>query len=198
MTLPILNPQMSPSLRYLPVFVVGMWLAFERDAIGAWAARRFAGARRMVWSLGALVVLPVLLSAAWIIRPSDLAHSQRFLRLASLVNWTALVAGAAALLVVSVHQPRWRALLERRVPQWIGLRSYGLYLVHEPVLVALAFLTATSGGHTLLFMVAAVALALVATAVFWRAVERPSLALARRAGRWGRAFDREPTPAPRD
>ena len=101
---------------------------------------------------------------------------------------TYLVVGSAALLVVSVHQPRWRALLERSPLQWLGMRSYGLYLVHEPLLVALAFLTATTSLRPL-FLAGSIGLALVVTALFWRVVEQPSIALSRRAGRWGRAID---------
>lgn len=63
--------------------------------------------------------------------------------------------------------------------EWIGTRSFSLYLVHEPLLVSLGFLlriTRLSWWFVLLGLGACLA----ATEVFYRAVEVPSM----RIGRW--------------
>jgi peptidoglycan/LPS O-acetylase OafA/YrhL len=66
-------------------------------------------------------------------------------------------------------------VLRSRPFRWLGMISFSLYLVHEPIVVALAFLTHGSKWGT----VAAFALSIVAGYLFWRSVERPTHALAR-------------------
>ena len=66
------------------------------------------------------------------------------------------------------------------VAGWLGRRSFSLYLVHEPIVVALGF--AMPSTNHLLVIVIAVALSLGAAQVFYVLVERPSHRLARRTG----------------
>ena len=47
--------------------------------------------------------------------------------------------GAVGLVAAAVGSGWWRRMLERRVPQFLGRISFSLYLVHVPVLLALAF-----------------------------------------------------------
>jgi len=65
----------------------------------------------------------------------------------------------------------------------IGKRSFTLYLVHEPIVVAAAF---ALGGRPSVIVLAAVSLPVIAivTEVFYRYVERPTHRLARSLGTW--------------
>jgi peptidoglycan/LPS O-acetylase OafA/YrhL len=90
------------------------------------------------------------------------------------------VIGASVILILLVRDgggafARW---LRSRPLQWLGRVSYSLYLVHVPVAVALAH-----AFHGTLPAAAiaplTVLLALPAAALFYRAVERPSLLLSR-------------------
>jgi peptidoglycan/LPS O-acetylase OafA/YrhL len=64
---------------------------------------------------------------------------------------------------------------------WLGKRSFSLYLVHEPIVVTVAYLL---GGRPSLWMELglAIPLSLLAAEVFGRFVEQPSLHLARNFG----------------
>ncbi len=64
--------------------------------------------------------------------------------------------------------------------QWLGLRSFSLYLVHLPLVSVTVLLL---GGTAPLWAVLLIAVpaALLTTAVFYRVVELPSHRLARRA-----------------
>jgi peptidoglycan/LPS O-acetylase OafA/YrhL len=68
-------------------------------------------------------------------------------------------------------------VLTRRPARWLGSRSYSLYLIHAPIVAALAFT-----GHRALILLA-IPLSLVFAEVFWRSVERPSTRFARVVGR---------------
>ncbi len=90
------------------------------------------------------------------------------------------VAAGACLAVVAalVCASLARALVSRPM-QWVGKRSYSLYLVHEPLVVALAFAVGGRPGG-LPFSVLALTASLLTAGVFFRAVEAPSHRLARR------------------
>ena len=68
-----------------------------------------------------------------------------------------------------------RRLLSLRGFQWLGLISFSLYLVHDPIIVAAAFLI-DSPRWT---VVIGVAVSVVAAVGFYLMVERPSHLLAR-------------------
>ena len=70
--------------------------------------------------------------------------------------------------------------------QWLGKVSYSLYLVHVPVALALAHALRDALPAPAIAALTVV-LALPAAAVFYKAVERPSLLLSR--------FRRTPDPA---
>lgn len=78
----------------------------------------------------------------------------------------------------------WRptiAVGNNSVVHWLGVRVIHLYLVHEPIVVSVAFfLHATNPFYVALI---AVPLSLLAAEVFFRMVERPSHRLAGLAGR---------------
>ncbi|MBA3748466.1 MAG: acyltransferase, partial [Solirubrobacterales bacterium] len=109
-------------LRYVPMFTLGTVLAFGREHV----VRALADNRLYAVTLAAS---PVLLTAAnWM--PEG--------------PWEGLDFGMAALgasgLVATAMVPgpfgRW---LQTRPLQAVGIRSYSLYLVHEPIIVTTAF-----------------------------------------------------------
>jgi peptidoglycan/LPS O-acetylase OafA/YrhL len=102
---------------------------------------------------------------------------------AATVSQTDLAAiGASALLILLARGEKGAFVHFLRLPmlQWLGRTSYSLYLVHVPVALALAH--ALHGSLPAAAIAAlTVVLALPAAAVFYVAVERPSLLLSRRA-----------------
>lgn len=73
------------------------------------------------------------------------------------------------------------SVLHSRPLQIVGLRSFSLYLVHAPLIVAVAF---ALGGRPTVILLTLISLPLIAatTAAFYRWVERPSQRWARWAG----------------
>lgn len=86
-------------------------------------------------------------------------------------------------------QSCFRAVLLAKPVQWLGRRSYSLYLIHWPLIIAaLAFLTFVkpeiSNQEALVGMLAvALPLILAATAALHRYIEAPTLRLGRRLSR---------------
>jgi peptidoglycan/LPS O-acetylase OafA/YrhL len=92
------------------------------------------------------------------------------------------VVGASVLLILLARGETGAFVRLLRSPalQWLGKVSFSLYLVHVPVALALAH--ALDGDLPAPAIAAlTVVLALPAAAVFYKAVERPSLLLSRRA-----------------
>lgn len=177
----------SAALRYLPVFGLGVVLAFHRDrlaAAGAW----LDGHRRpvLLWAAAAVVVA-TLLTARWLV--AGLSSSPVLLdALAS----AASIAGAVAVVLLALHWASCARTLERRSLQWAGSRSFSLYLVHEPVLVAAALVIGPAWG-TWPAATVGIALGLATATAFFRVVEAPSTVLATRAGRLARGRTDAPT-----
>ncbi len=149
---------------YMLTFVLGVALAFRRERVTALMSR--TGLR-----LPALLLSPFLLTAIWWMpdgRPQQLA--------------LVLVAvGAATLVALGMSPGPFTRLLETRPLQAVGRRSFSLYLLHEPIVVAVAF--ALGGEPTTILLVACSApFVAAATVVFYRYVERPSHGMSRRAG----------------
>ncbi len=94
----------------------------------------------------------------------------------------AAYAGSALLILLARQPGRVRDLLRRPALQWLGRRSFSLYLVHLPVLMAAIHLGWDRLGRSWIAL-AGIAAALVATMVFHQLVEAPSRRLARQAER---------------
>ncbi|MFJ8895711.1 acyltransferase family protein [Leifsonia sp. NPDC102414] len=157
-------------LQYLPVFGIGMIIATRRDTIADLAARIRSW---WPWIAGALLLL---------IAPSLVPTGPAYTPVAAALAAVSLV-GVAGVVVVALESPARRAL-ETRPVQWAGTRSFSIYLIHEPILVAAALLTGADAWVPWLFLaLAAVPLILVAAEGFYRAIERPSMLLSQRVGR---------------
>jgi peptidoglycan/LPS O-acetylase OafA/YrhL len=86
---------------------------------------------------------------------------------------------AAALVVVAFSWAPFSAFLVSKPTDWLGTRSYSLYLVHGTVLFALVNLLNLSRPNLLLLPLY-VTLALFATELFYLTIERPLVLLSRK------------------
>jgi len=168
------------ALMYLPMFVLGVLMAFHRTQVAAGGARlrRAVGRHDALVVLGAataLVVLPKL-NEAFGVLVDPVAPA------ITVVQVLAVVLAAVLLVAAAWTTPAVVAWLERPTCQWLGSRSYALYLVHEPIVVAVAFAVGGRPSPAVLLF-AALPAALVTAEVFYRTVERPSIALASACGR---------------
>jgi peptidoglycan/LPS O-acetylase OafA/YrhL len=161
------------SLRFMPAFLLGSLMAFQIDRLRVWGLRLQdpSLANRAV-KLGLLVACAIAMTSIWWIQPRSAAleHALR-----AVVTAGACVAVALPLLLGSV-----RSFLETPVMRWAGSRSFSLYLVHEPIVVASAFALGGTANVALLAAIA-VPVSLVAADGFFRVAERP-------IHRWSRAF----------
>jgi peptidoglycan/LPS O-acetylase OafA/YrhL len=164
------------SPRYMPAFLLGSLMAFEIDRLRALGARLAAPtvANRTVKALLVAVCI-VSMTAVWWVRPDSPAveHGLR-----AVVAAGACIAVGLPLLLGSL-----RSFLDTPVMQWAGSRSFSLYLVHEPIVVAAAF---ALGGTMSVALLAAVAMpvALLAAEGFFRVAERPVHRWSRALGLW--------------
>jgi peptidoglycan/LPS O-acetylase OafA/YrhL len=151
----------------LPPFVLGMVLAFERERIGRLALRlKGRSALRVLVKLALAATCVCALTADWMI-----PYAQ-----------AALIAlGACLAVICAMALGSLRTLLESAPLQWVGRRAFSLYLVHQPLVVALAFALGARLAPVP-FVVLAGAAALALCALFFRFIEAPFHVLARE---WG-------------
>ncbi len=158
-------------------FVPGVVLAVLEPDL----ARRLAGARERL-ALGLLMA--GLAALALYAAAGDLAA---FPPRPGIGTRLLLAAGAglvvAAPLVLQWSQERcWRAL-DNRPLHWLGERSYGIYLVHQAVLIEMIGWSLLGGHarlHLLVVLAACLAVTIPLAALLHRLVERPFLDLRKR------------------
>jgi peptidoglycan/LPS O-acetylase OafA/YrhL len=146
-------------LVYMPVFVLGMLAAAERDRLRALVARLGA---RGGWVLAVIALL--LLDVNWL--------SAGEVRLRPAVSL-----GAVVLVVLAASWPVASRALSTPPLRWLGRISFSLYLVHEPIVVSVALLW--SPTNSLFVLLVALPLSLAIGDLMYRFVERPSHQLAR-------------------
>lgn len=105
----------------------------------------------------------------------------------------ATIVGAVLAVFLAMHWPGARDLLDRRITQWLGRRSFSLYLIHGPVLVSLAFLLPAALAPIVVLGLGPW-LALVVAAVFYRLVEAPAHRASQAVGRRVAPAARRSTP----
>jgi peptidoglycan/LPS O-acetylase OafA/YrhL len=147
---------------YLAPFAVGVALALREDALATLRGRRFT-------VLLAPAAALLLTADLWL--PGATRGAGR--------GGALVVIGAGLAVVAPLVDPRCAALLRRPVMQWLGHRSFSLYLVHEPIVIALAF--ALGGPPFWVLLPVAGGASLAVAAGFHRLVERPAQRLARDA-----------------
>lgn len=161
---------------FYAMFLVGTVLAVHRERLSTAAARFSARPpARIIWPV-ALVVGLLLLTWRWITPAVDLG------------SWSGLAdvpasVGAVVVVFVCAH---WRGVdrvLTRRPVLWLGTVSFSLYLVHEPIVIALAYVFPPEARY--LGLLVGYIASFVAAWLFWLAVERPAHRLSRRVSAWG-------------
>lgn len=148
---------------YLPMFGVGVLMASRWDVLERWGRKVGPSG----WA-SLLVASMVLLCSQWL-----------FPQLPVTIPLAAI--GGALLLFAFIACKSAVKLGNNLLVHWLGIRSFSLYLVHEPIVVSVAFVLHATNP----FQVALIAmpLSLLVAEVFFRLVERPSHRLAGVAGR---------------
>lgn len=161
----------SGLLQYLPVFGIGMVLALNVVRVRALATGRPRKPGRVALAGVAGVVLLVSPSFPSPVGAGFWAPTTTFLSLV----------GATLVVVSSLCARPVVTFLNSAALRWAGSRSFSIYLVHEPVIVAAALLVRASTPWPWLgIAVLAAAAALMSAELFHRGVERPAHRLARR------------------
>ena len=130
---------------YLPVFTIGAVMGW------AWGHNPAPVPERpRPWATAQALVCLLLITLAW--WPGMESHMAQ--RLANAVT----LAAAAYLVYLVVRAGALRGLLRSRTVQYLGLMSFSLYLVHEPVVVSLRLLTHSISPWWVLILLSPVAL----------------------------------------
>ena len=165
----------SAVLQYLPVFLAGALLAGNAASLSVWAKRvRKSWITNLAW-MAALLGGCTLLILHWLLWPV-IADLPPVMQLADAASFP------GALVIVAVGflwQPMIRALMISPL-RWLGRVSFGLYLVHVPIIIAVANLLPP--GEWLWTAAIAIPVSLVVAELFTRFVDGPSHRLSRRVG----------------
>ena len=195
----------------LPLYVLGvvllrrlpMWIPFA-GLVGMVAAGVFLGSRALIhlpmFAIGVVIAsrLPELTRRAAFIRPrgwvlagfgATVLGTAHWSLLALTTNSTILrlgtplaLLGATGYVLMVALCPQLQRWLETTPIQWLGMISFSLYLVHEPIVIALAFLLSPGSGPLLVAL--AVPISLLVGWLFYRLIELPAHHASRRFGRW--------------
>ncbi|MFF1574245.1 acyltransferase family protein [Leifsonia sp. NPDC058292] len=161
-------------LQFLPVFLVGTVLAVKLDDLRAWVARRSRVWLTLVGSAVAVISL-ILLGLHW----STWAIIGGAPRFQTITKGLEYVGAAGLVLLAAVWSPAIR-LLSTGLFRWLGRISFSLYLVHVPIIIAIASLFGRES--TALRLVLSAVIALVVAELFTRFVEAPSHRLSKKTG----------------
>ncbi len=154
--------QSMETVGYAGTFVCGILMARHRAAIAAWYRRR-GNAEHLV------IAAAVFIAYLW-------GHLLRHM------SKPVILLAVIGLMVLTLNSETAGRRLQHRVPLYLGRISYSLYLVHLPVLFALAFLLRPADGQAW-FLALYVASAIGFASVFHRFVEQPCIRLSRQIAR---------------
>lgn len=159
-----LDPVVRQYLQFLMFFAAGAWLAVSKYRPGKLAANLL------------VVVSLVFFTTPWVLRgqSSDFASGDLELAMGLI--------GAISIGFAVLGDSSFRTWLETKPLQYLGSRSYSIYLVHAPVVTLVGFWVVNlTGSIQNWFLVAPLAfvLALTAGEAFHWVVENPSLRASR-------------------
>ncbi len=168
--------QISDAILYMPMFGVGVIMAFYETELMSWFAT-FMG--RSVWNRLGLVVVAIVTGDM----TSEISPIKRTLPGILVTTAHGLgVLGAVLIILMVISWKPYANVLETRPISWLGTRSYSLYLIHDSILITIAIWL---GGHPNPFLMLVLVLpsCLVTVAIFYRLVERPSHKLSTNTGK---------------
>jgi peptidoglycan/LPS O-acetylase OafA/YrhL len=158
---------LGESLHYAGLFVVGTYISEHQRSLASWFRSRGITVQRLFFG-GALALFCYGRFATHLL-PYGYGEFQDI----------PLGLAAAALMVVAFSSAPVSAFLVSKPIDWLGTRSYSLYLVHGTVLYALVDLLNLS-RPTALLLPLYVVIALLATRYFYLAIELPLVLLSRK------------------
>lgn len=166
---------------YLSVFGLGALLAASWPRLAAaFGDLRDGRTTHALWRV-TVVAAFLLLAGRWLVPASPRGPFPVTVE----PGWET-VGGAVLLIVCTGFFRPFRRALEAPVPQWLGRISFSLYLIHEPVLLAVRFLLPRAA--LLVVVVLGLFFCVVVAGLFTRWVEIPSHRLARRLGSRAQAW----------
>ena len=174
--------QSTGVLFYLPMFLLGTLAALNAAAIEATVDRWRRHMPDGVMGLWALVLGGLLLTVRWTMNPLRVADSHPVQQAIAGLEQMLTVIGACILVLAAVHVLSVRRLFSTAALARLGGRSFSLYLVHEPIIVSVAQ-HVDPQRRPLAFILTSLVFIAIATEIFYRVVERPSIALAQRVYR---------------
>ena len=151
----------STAENFLPVFMLGVLLAYNRELVTGWWGRLVPAGRVLVW----IAAVGLLLEGLWGPGFDNQGGVGSMLQ----------TAGCVVLVLLAMCSRPFAQGLDVRAVRWLGRRSFSLYLVHEPLIVSIAMLTGSWGLVLLIGLPGSLLLA----EVFYRLVEYPSHRLSR-------------------
>jgi len=166
----------NPAWRFLPMFLLGAFLAVALPALQArLAARPITGGAHLLWALGLALAL-LALAARWLLWPVT-AGTPFVTSIPGVIS----IAGATMVVVIATLWPPVVRLLSTAVFGWLGRISFSLYLVHVPLLLGVVAFFPGSPWY----VPAAVAfpVVLIGAELFARFVEIPAHRFSRYVGR---------------
>ena len=159
------------------VFLPGVALAVIEPFAVPWFRGHPQRARRFAWACVAITALAALLYMQWDYEAgtTQLHHSLGRRSLLVAIVGFSLIGGMLALQLGTNSAPRW---LNNRVTNWIGERSYALYLVHVCVLFEIIHVVGPETDPILLgaiMLVVGLPISLALSGLSMRYIERPCL-----------------------
>lgn len=153
-----------PAIVYMSMFGIGVLLAVRRDSL-----EQFGRTLSRVKWIGLIASSLLLLSSRWL-----------FPQLSTVICMACI--GGALLVFAFIACPPIAKAGNHRILLWLGSRSFSLYLVHEPIVVSIGFVSHVT--NPVLLTAIAIPPSLAATEIFFRFAERPALRVAGYVGRF--------------
>jgi peptidoglycan/LPS O-acetylase OafA/YrhL len=170
----------NPYVFYMPMFGIGVLLAFHSEWVRQVVRAADRGRIRWFWpATGAAAVICLL--ARWLPVHAETARGSTLLLGRPLANVCAVI-GAAWIVVMFWHCAPVARVGASPAVQWLGVRSFSLYLTHVPVITSLVLLFPHLS--TGLLLVVAIPLCLAVASGFYRLVEGPGHRFSQRVGAW--------------